>query len=68
MLFRSKNSRELLSEIENLIFDIHRDWLNLSNRNKKFEEKILQQNIEKSLSKVIYKKTEREPIVLTAII
>jgi ribonuclease J len=63
-----KNSRELLSEIENLIFDIHRDWLNLSNRNKKFEEKILQQNIEKSLSKVIYKKTEREPIVLTAII
>lgn len=63
-----KNSRDLLQEIENMVFDIHRDWVRLSQKRNKFEEKILTQNIEKSLGKLIYKKTEREPIVLTSII
>ena len=63
-----KNSKELLSEIENTVFDIHRNWMSASNSKKKFEEKLLQQDINKALGKLIYKKTEREPIVLTAII
>jgi ribonuclease J len=63
-----KNSKDLLKEIENLIFDIHREWVRESQKKKKFEEKILQQNIEKALGKLIYKRTEREPIVITSII
>ena len=63
-----KGSRELLQEIENLVMDIHRDWLNKSHREKVFKDEELRERIEKELSKLIYKRTEREPIILTAII
>jgi mRNA degradation ribonuclease J1/J2 len=63
-----KGSRELLQEIENLVMDIHRDWLNKSQREKTFKDEELREKIEKELSKLIYKRTEREPIILTAII
>jgi len=63
-----KGSRELLQEIENLVMDIHRDWLNRSHREKMFKDEELRERIEKELSKLIYKRTEREPIILTAII
>lgn len=63
-----KNSKELLKEINNVIFDVHREWENISRKNKKFEEKRLINLLEKSIGKVIFKKTEREPIILVAII
>ncbi len=63
-----KNSQTLLKEIETMIFDIHRNWINESSRLKRFEEKDLKESIEKSLAKFIFKKTEREPIILVAVI
>lgn len=63
-----KSSQNLLKEIENLIFDIHREWERHSLKNRKFEEKLLMERVEKELSKLIFKKTEREPIILVAII
>lgn len=63
-----KSSHKLLKEIENLVFDIHRDWTRFSEKNNRFEEKVLVKKLERELSRVIYKKTEREPIILVAII
>ena len=63
-----KTSKEILNQIETIIFDIHREWINESQKNKRYVEKDLKENIEKELSKFIFKKTEREPIILVAII
>jgi ribonuclease J len=63
-----KGSHELLKELETLIFDVHRDWERMSQKGKRFEEKALVKKLERELSRVIYKKTEREPIILVAII
>lgn len=63
-----KASQELLKEIQDMIYDIHRDWIKSSQRSKKFEIKELKENIERSLGKYIYKKTEREPIILVVTI
>lgn len=63
-----KGSKELLQEIENLIFDLHRDWMRSSNDVQKLKEDTLRESIEKALSKLIFKRTEREPIILTVII
>lgn len=63
-----KGSQELLKEIENLIFDIHHDWERQSQDNKDIKIDNFKEAIEKELSKLIYKKTEREPIILTVII
>ncbi len=61
-----KSSKTLLKEIETLIFDIHRDWLGKSEKNKNVSD--LKDSIEKALSKYIYKKTEREPIILVVVV
>ncbi|MFA5622625.1 MAG: ribonuclease J [Candidatus Dojkabacteria bacterium] len=63
-----KASQDLLKEIQTMIYDIHRDWIKDSQRKKKYEIKTFKANIEKSLSKYIYKKTEREPIIQVVII
>ncbi len=63
-----KTSKEMLSEIQTMINDTHRDWLQKAHRSKKFEIKELKESIEKTLSKYIYKKTEREPIILVVVI
>lgn len=63
-----KTSKEMLGEIQTIINDTHRNWLQVSNRTKKFEIKGLKEDIEKTLSKYIYKKTEREPIILVVVI
>jgi len=63
-----KSSHKLLNEIENVIFDIHRDWTKFSKKKNRFEEKVFVKKLERELSKLIYKKTEREPIILVAII
>ena len=46
------------------IFDSHRNWLLSSKDIKKLDNKELKTQLEKDLAKLIYKKTEREPIVL----
>ena len=63
-----KKSKDILREIENIIFDIHRSWVNDSYKSNRFVEDDLKERIEKELSKFIFKKTEREPIILVAII
>ena len=59
-----KNSQSLLKEIQMCIFDSHRNWLLSSKDIKKLDNKELKTQLEKDLAKLIYKKTEREPIVL----
>jgi ribonuclease J len=63
-----KGSQPLLKEIENLVRDVHRRWQQDSEKRGKFEEIALIKAIEKELGKFLFKKTEREPIVLVAII
>jgi ribonuclease J len=63
-----KGSQELLNEIENLIYDLHRNWYTQSQGSKQFRLEVFKEDIEKNLGKLIYKKTEREPIILTVII
>ncbi|MDX9738758.1 MAG: ribonuclease J [Candidatus Dojkabacteria bacterium] len=63
-----KASQDLLKEIQTMIYDIHRDWIKDSQRRKKYEIKEFKGNVEKSLSKYIYKKTEREPIIQVVVI
>lgn len=63
-----KSSHKLLKEIENTVFDVHRDWTQFSKKRKRFEEKAFVKKLERELNRLIYKKTEREPIILVAII
>lgn len=63
-----KHSQELLKEITNTIFDTHRTWLDSLGKEKSVKYDQLQEMLEKSLGKLIYRKTEREPIIMIAII
>ena len=63
-----KGSQELLKELENSIYDLHRSWMQQSLSTRQFRLEVLKEDIEKNLGKLIYKKTEREPIILTVII
>jgi ribonuclease J len=63
-----KNSQNLLNEIQNCIFDTHREWVRDSIQRNTYEEEELKKSLEKNLSKLIYKRTEREPIILIAVI
>jgi len=63
-----KNSQSLLKEITNTIFDEHREWLKNEQNSKKPDYDKLKESIEKSLAKLIYKRTEREPIIMVSTI
>lgn len=63
-----KHSQDLLKEITNTIFDTHRMWLSQQGKAKKVDYDKLREELEKSLSKLIYKRTEREPIIMIAIV
>ncbi len=63
-----KHSQDLLKELTNCIFDTHKEWMSGFGTKKKLDEKELKAELEKALGKLIYKKTEREPIILVAII
>ncbi len=63
-----KKSQELLKEIHTILYDVHRAWLKDSDSRKKYDYEELKTLLEKSISKYIYKKTEREPIILIAIV
>lgn len=58
-----KTAKKLLSEIETIVMDAHREW---RKSNKKTDD--LTGSIEKNVAKYIYKKTEREPIILISVI
>lgn len=55
-----KNSQKLFQELENIVRETHREWLS----SKKLDRKELRKLLETRLSKYIYKKTEREPMIL----
>ena len=59
-----KKSQEMLKEIQTIIYDIHRDWEQKYKSSKKYDYDALKENMEKAIGKYIYKKTEREPIIL----
>lgn len=63
-----KGSQDLLKEIQTMIYDLHRNWTRKSEKSKKFDISELKENIERDLGKYIYKKTEREPIILVVTI
>ncbi len=62
-----KGSQPLLKEIDNICRDTHRIWMNEKAKNKLSEELLIEE-LEKNIRKYIYKKTEREPIILPVII
>ena len=63
-----KKSHSLLQELENIVKDTHREWVNKSKQKNKYVIKDLQKMIETRLSGYIFKKTEREPIILVVTI
>jgi ribonuclease J len=63
-----KKSHSLLQELENIVKDTHREWVNQSEKKNKYVIKDLQKMIETRLSGYIFKKTEREPIILVVTI
>lgn len=63
-----KKSHSLLKELENIVRDTHREWMKQSQKKNKYIIKDLQKAIESRLSKYIFKKTEREPIILVVTI
>jgi ribonuclease J len=63
-----KKSHSLLEELENIVRDTHREWSDKSKQRNKYITKDLQKMIENRLSGYIFKKTEREPIILVVTI
>ncbi len=63
-----KQSQDLLKELENIVKDSHREWIAKSQKNNKYVTLELQKTIETRLSKYVFKKTEREPIILVVTI
>jgi len=63
-----KNSKELFKELELIVIDKHKVWHTKAQKNNRFEMKDLYFDIEKSIKHYIYKKTEREPLVLPVFI
>jgi mRNA degradation ribonuclease J1/J2 len=63
-----KKSHSLLKELENIVRDTHREWSDKSKQRNKYITKDLQKMIENRLSGYIFKKTEREPIILVVTI
>ncbi len=63
-----KKSKELLKEIQTMIFDAHKAWMEESKKKNKYEYDDLKSSIDKVVGKYIYKKTEREPIVQIVIV
>ncbi len=61
-----KASRDLLQQIERLTVDTHKAWL--QNSKGRYEIKVLKEDLEKKLKKFLYKKTEREPVIMIAVI
>ena len=59
-----KTSKDMFHEMERIVVDRHSEWLKKSDKENRHNEKELLSAIEKSLSKYVYTKTEREPKIL----
>lgn len=59
-----KTGQQLLKEIDTIVRDTHREWLSL--KTHRIDE--LLEEIEKRVGRHIYKKTEREPIIIPTVI
>ncbi|HVX93167.1 MAG TPA: ribonuclease J [Candidatus Dojkabacteria bacterium] len=62
-----KASQKILKEIENIVVDCHRQWFAQSKKSGYQTDKLIEA-IEHDVAKYIFKKTEREPIILPVII
>lgn len=60
-----KASKSLFNELENLVKNVHKDWIK---KGKSAKLKELKSKVENKLSRYIYKKTEREPMILPVIV
>lgn len=56
-----KTSGELFAEVEQMVRDIHRDWIGRAGSKDTRE---LTREVEDAIGKLLYKRTEREPIVM----
>jgi ribonuclease J len=63
-----KKSHDLLKELENIVRDTHLEWMKTSQQKHKYVVRDLRKMIESRLSRYIFKKTEREPIILVVTI
>jgi ribonuclease J len=63
-----KNSKQLFDELEQIVVDRHKAWHTKGAKNNRYEMKDLYFDIEKPVKRYIYKKTEREPLVLPVFI
>lgn len=63
-----KKSQELLKEVQTILYDVHSSWLKRSGEKKTFDNEELKTEMEKAVAKYIYKKTEREPIILIVVV
>lgn len=63
-----KTSKEMFKEMENIVIDTHKKWLSTGDRKHWHETDDFLRQIESDLSKYIYKKTEREPMILPVIV
>lgn len=63
-----KNSTELFKKLEDITVSTHKDWQNKAYKSKKYDTRDLIYQIEKALSKEVYNQTEREPMILVAIV
>jgi mRNA degradation ribonuclease J1/J2 len=61
-------SEELIKEIENEIYTVHKGWLEDSRNNNKLEISKFKEALSKHISKFLYKKTKREPLIMVVII
>lgn len=61
-----KTSQGLIKEAENVIYDVHREWSYKNSNDQNYQE--LKELLEKQLRNFLYKKTEREPAIIVAII
>ncbi len=59
-------SHKLLGEIEGLTMSVHQEWLKKSGRNYKIN--VLKGDLEKKLKNFLLKKTDREPVIMIAVI
>ena len=61
-------SEILLKELEKLVIDIHQNWVDSSRQQNKYEYKQLKEKIAGTVSKFLYKKTKRDPLISVVIV
>ncbi len=63
-----KASQQLFNELEQKVKGIHSKWRQKTQKHGKYKINDLKKDIDRELSKYIYKKIEREPMIMTVIV